>query len=291
MKTQEIVHQWAQQNGDSGECGNVFYEGKTIYSYGYHFKLAQFYDEIVLVNSDGYSSTTSKHQSYVRGAISHLESVRVPNLFKESYSATAKNGAHKVNIKYILGEIDKNIQGLSTARIKERYIDYIQHLVDQLRQYCHHMSVPQSCINKQAQELISAGFIVSDEMLQTIRDKKKADKIKAEAKARREAKAWINHRNEKSFHSSDPVFLRLSELSDKVETSQGVSVPIDEARLLFAVVKRSAINGTSLNAEQLNGCGKIGYYDIDRVVKGDITAGCHHIKYQEIQDFAKRVNW
>lgn len=51
---------------------NMFIEGKTIFSYGYHFPIARrtgkFLEdgrEIVFFNSRHYSVSTSKHQSYV----------------------------------------------------------------------------------------------------------------------------------------------------------------------------------------------------------------------------------
>ena len=291
MKTQEIVHQWAQQNGDQGKCGNVFYENKTIYSYGYHFKLAQFYDGIVLVNSDSYSVSTSKHQNYVRGAISHLTSVSVPILFDPDKNASFRNLAHKTNLEYLAGCIDNNIKSLATARKKESYISAIQYNIENLRLYIDRMNVPKTCQGVLTKLYYEHGFEVNEQVLQNIREVKKSARVKAQAKARRDATKWINRTNEKHFSSSDPVFLRLSEDGENVETSQGVRVPTDQARLLFAVVKRSAINGTSLNSDQLNGCGQIGYYSINRIVKGDITAGCHHIKYKEIAEFAKRVSW
>lgn len=289
MNNTEVAHKWAQNNNDSGKGSNIFYENGIIYSYGYHFEMARHFKGLVLMNSNSYSASTSKHQGYVRQAVNHLEVISVPTLIGDKDNTQHRNAKHKENINYFLSGITSSISSLATARKPEIYVDSIRRTVNSMRRYCDLLSVPQSCLNKKATDLLNDGYEVDEIMLQAIRDKNKSDNIKAERRARKLAKDWINH--EGSLHSSDPVFLRLSELSDKVETSQGVSVPIKEARLLFAVVKRSAINGTSLNSEQLNGCGKIGYYNIDRIVKGDITAGCHHIKYKEIADFAKRVNW
>ena len=291
MNNTELAHRWAQNNGDHGKGSNIFYEDGTIYSYGRHFKIAQHYKGLVLMNSDSYSVSTSKHQSYVRSSVNHLDVIYVPELFGDNTPLQNRNIRHKKNLVYLVGQIDGNIKSLAVARKREIYIEEITRGITALRRYIDVLKAPKTCQNTAVRLYYEHGFEVNEETLQAIKEAKKNAQIKADAKARREAKTWINHRNEKSFHSSDPVFLRLSELSDKVETSQGVNVPIDEARLLFAVVKRSAINGTSLNAEQLNGCGKIGYYNIDRIVKGDITAGCHHIKYKEIADFAERVNW
>lgn len=53
---------------------NFFFEGESIYSYGYHFEAGRIVrnkrgEKAYLINSIHYSSTTSKHQYFVRVAI------------------------------------------------------------------------------------------------------------------------------------------------------------------------------------------------------------------------------
>ena len=68
MKTnQEVADAWAM--GYSAKSGNMFTDGETIYSYGYHFPIAKRVNGHVLFNRTYYSATTSKHQSHVRRAI------------------------------------------------------------------------------------------------------------------------------------------------------------------------------------------------------------------------------
>lgn len=74
----ELTHQWANNPDLSAKCGNVFCEDGTLYSYGRHFPVATLrtLDDgtaIVLFNPDRYSVSTSKHQSYARGAVSGRE--------------------------------------------------------------------------------------------------------------------------------------------------------------------------------------------------------------------------
>lgn len=75
------AHVWAQQNEDTldgrSSDGRMKFEGPTIYSYGSHFAIAHFagtYDgqRVVLFNANGYSSSTGKHRSHVRGALHGL---------------------------------------------------------------------------------------------------------------------------------------------------------------------------------------------------------------------------
>ncbi len=75
-------HVWAQQNEATREGrssdGRIRFDGPTIYSYGSHFPIAHFTEKkfegrrIVLVESAGYSTSTGKHKSLVRGALRGL---------------------------------------------------------------------------------------------------------------------------------------------------------------------------------------------------------------------------
>ena len=48
----------------------MFTDGKTVWSYGYHFPIAHHIkDNTVLYNQDGYSANTSSHKTHVRRAL------------------------------------------------------------------------------------------------------------------------------------------------------------------------------------------------------------------------------
>lgn len=72
----EIIHAFVTGKGPK-RGHNVFREpfyngnGDTIFSYGTHFPMALRFDndKIFVINGDRYSVTTSKHQTWVRGAI------------------------------------------------------------------------------------------------------------------------------------------------------------------------------------------------------------------------------
>ncbi len=84
MNNREVAHFWANQSKPSAKGSHFFYEGDTIYSYGYHFPIARLITHPVtkklayLYNAGKYSVSTSKHQSYVRSAACHLECIPVP---------------------------------------------------------------------------------------------------------------------------------------------------------------------------------------------------------------------
>lgn len=70
------AHVWAQQRQPEGRSnnGNLYFHGRTLYSYGGHFPVGIFAAPggPVFMNADSYSVSTSKHQSYARGAVSHI---------------------------------------------------------------------------------------------------------------------------------------------------------------------------------------------------------------------------
>jgi hypothetical protein len=70
MNNSDVAYAFAA-GATGGKGSNMFIEGDTIYSYGYHFKIAKrLGGREYLYNSDSYSSSTSQHKSHVRQAIS-----------------------------------------------------------------------------------------------------------------------------------------------------------------------------------------------------------------------------
>ena len=65
----------------AGKSGNMFIDGQTIYSYGYHFPIAtRLSNGWYLINKDRYSNTTARHIIHVYRALSGsdvIEAVQV----------------------------------------------------------------------------------------------------------------------------------------------------------------------------------------------------------------------
>lgn len=72
MNHKQVVATWAQQLKTEAKGYNVFFVERTIYSYGYHFPLAHItpfeYENqpIILRNITSYSSSTARHQAFVK---------------------------------------------------------------------------------------------------------------------------------------------------------------------------------------------------------------------------------
>lgn len=69
----EIAEVWIKQEQYEGKTreNRMFFEGDTIYSYGYHFPIARIDKEhgVILFTNKNYSQTTTGHKGYTHRAI------------------------------------------------------------------------------------------------------------------------------------------------------------------------------------------------------------------------------
>lgn len=92
-----------QDYGKNYSDGTVFFNGDTIYSYGYHFPMAhRMHDGSYIVNGDTYSNTTSKHQSNLRTALQQNKTTIIP------FSALQSAGINFKKVEVIDQEDEKN---------------------------------------------------------------------------------------------------------------------------------------------------------------------------------------
>lgn len=73
MNNSMVAHLWANEKKESARGSNFFFEGRSIYSYGYHFEVGRIVrnkcgKKAYLLNDKYYSSSTCKHQHCVRSA-------------------------------------------------------------------------------------------------------------------------------------------------------------------------------------------------------------------------------
>ena len=69
MSNKQVAELFAYTNRE-GHTKNLFIKGKAIYSYGYHFRIAQKIEQNkALFTTRGYSQTTSCHKGLVKRAL------------------------------------------------------------------------------------------------------------------------------------------------------------------------------------------------------------------------------
>ena len=125
MKTnQEVADAWAM--GHRAKSNNMFTDGVTIYSYGYHFPIATRVNGYVLFNRTHYSTTTSRHQNHVKRAMRYSDVI--------SCRAIGANDNERYTRCYV-GELLRKIP--KSHKIDDRVAD----VMGELRQYGRFLEV------------------------------------------------------------------------------------------------------------------------------------------------------
>lgn len=290
----ELTHVWANQTQTHGTGSNMFFEHQTIYSYGYHFKLAQFVNNkegqrCVLVNLKAYSNTTSKHQSLVCRAIpKDIFFLKVVSFFNDIDTAIT---AHKENLTHYINEAER-LQGLTIRanKLKMGYLSQFRNELANFDQYSSFFGLDYLdefnpilrqgiTIKERYQELTTwLGNFQNSEELKKWQEKQKENFIKAAIKAKEKAKESIElfrqFKISAIYQNFGHYLLRYNKETDNVETSGGVKISKD----LFLSAYQRLINNELLKGQHVD---RYTFNGID----GDIVSvGCHKIPMTEIKN-------
>jgi hypothetical protein len=273
----EVCHVWAQQKQSEGKASRIFFDGPSIYSYGRHFEMARFIDaNTVFVTTRGYSVSTAKHLSLVRGAVSHK------TVFKSPHSPTTLKTSG----------ITSNWQGeyfdkAKRARTSTTYLlGVAKHTVTVLREYLEQFPTPIPDSHAELWTALDRGTYLDGEvqaqLLKKEREARKAElesqRLRREEKEREEQERlekWIAGELGYGYFSA----MRLRVRENEVETTHGAKVPVIEARKLYRALKA----GIDVAGQH------IGHYTVTRLDTEEIIIGCHRIPLAEIERIAPQV--
>lgn len=291
----ECVHVYAQRTHDQGRTnnGNIFFNGDTLYSYGYHFPLAHFInDNTVIINDDSYSMTTSNHQALVRQALRHyraiyldtsmIESVINHGVYdKKSLEAKSKQKAEE----YLLSATKRRATHTMESDVSIA-VSIVKNCLKTTEAFNRKPSVS---FRKFADEILNDNTSILKEL------SVKAEKLLQDKKNKAEQylKKWLNFKIDLipyTYREFIDIHMRVSE--DNIETSEGVRFPLNEAIAAFKMIRRVKESGQSLNFNDVNlGVIKLGYYKIDKITcAGHVKAGCHFVKWPQIETIARQLN-
>lgn len=124
MNNKTLAQKFSQRH-TKGKGSNLFIDGDTVYSYGYHFPLARHTDTVingcpvVIVNNRDYSSSTQRHKSYVVNALKGFTVVYIDGCdFKNCDSQINFNNESIVELKLkVVRARTQNYKDLHTERI------------------------------------------------------------------------------------------------------------------------------------------------------------------------------
>jgi len=315
-----IEHRW-MSNTDADKCltvGNKRIRGFTIKHYA--TEIACKYPDkkdpsrgVVIFNNRTYSSRTSGFQCKIRRAIPGTWKTIYINSDRfcrgDDYVSTLRRVACALGIMY--EDQEKLVKEMKTARLKStranlwNRICFAQENVEKLAKFLKRkpkgmkrFKIDVTAVSAEATEY----YFAQDER-RTARwarrneeSRKRQELIDAELKltqAERIAK-WRAGERVYACMYNEPTMVRFSKGGTRVQTSRGVEILLCDALRLFKLAK--AIHGKGLleDSETLKHIEEtrlaIGSYTLNKISpNGDVTVGCHFIKYEEMEQLFNQL--
>ena len=290
----QLAHVWAQQSQPEGRGSHFYFEGPTLYSYGRHFPVARFVEPedggrpVVLFNTERYSNSTNKHQSFARGALYGLP-VRVfyvPDLDAQGCDTLGLNTwRHERNRTHYREKIAAAIESAARARnYAQLHLDTATRAAAEAAEY--------AAAFRLLEDWAPTLGDVPSEGLAAVRElaKQQAAEVRAREKARAAARAVAGaegraewRRGENSQYFGEPTMLRLSRDGESIETSRGAEVPVEDARRVLRL--RRDFPGAR---EWPHGEGpRVGAFTLREVTAdGALVIGCHRLEADELERIA-----
>ena len=289
----EVIHYFANQiqNEGKNQSRNIYFEGKSLFSYGSHYKLAQILTlQSVLINDIGYSVTTSKHINETTHATRHLTRFFSSEVFLKNALSECESLAQKIPFARSnkLNHINR-IKRLYNKVIefdlfcKENKIDFIR--------WSNYQKI-NTKLDKRSKDFKRLQYLYNSlSNIETLESEIKAQKQIEKAKREREQKQLIKrYRLGKSDFlrlDFDLLQIRYNEQGYHVHTSQNVRIDIQEAKKLLIALESLKYNQEAIN-KTLRGY-KISHYTIKGAKNNALVVGCHRIKFDEIKTIAKQI--
>lgn len=260
----EVAHFFSNQTQSDARNsgGTFFFEQEKIFSYGYHFCIARFYEGKLLMTKRRYSNTTRKHVNYVWAATRQHDKIMC--YYPEDNYGTR-------NFFEWTKELEASLALLGKARKPENYLRNIKHMIDEIKEYAAHMSfeMPPALSEIVNSEDIENAIMSNAQRIANLERMRRADqreRVKGEVERFRKFEV-----SRLSSRGGDIDYLRVSE-DRGFETSQGVSLSIEEGLRLYMAIKLGKLNPGD----------KVLHYTVRSIDKKMLVVGCHNIPIKEI---------
>lgn len=278
--SQEVFHIWSTQTQDharqGGRITRAFFSGDSAYSYGRHYEVGRLIKingiKCVLINTSGYSHTTSKHINEALNATEHLPQIKVDSSF---------------NWRLGILKMQANLIDELLNTINQRTVNWNEYNVWDKETQDRFAIFNQLCIvvGKKNLQLKPDGELIEvlQEHIELCKSKTKAkDLVKAaerlakqqeqRIKAQSELEDWLKGGSYTyNLRLFEPQLIRIK--GDQVETTSQAAVPL--------TVAREAL--TKILAGTLPKGSPIGSYEFESFDGETIVVGCHKISVEQAQ--------
>lgn len=272
----QVVHLWANQSQNDARCKNVYFTGKSIWSYGSHYELGRMVTingvNVALVNDTGYSVTTSKHISSAWQGVSHLPRIRVGHDFnyelgllktQDKLIRDLMSNLSARSFYSTLGPKSWGLEGIKDFNRTCLAIGKVDLVIDIPKDFLGLInSHIKKCIRKTKKQRLEKDVIREQNRLESI------------AKGKHEIVAWSAGQGiaTTAVKNLEPQIIRIKD--DRVETSRGAEVPLKHAVMLLERILKG----------QANQGDKIGSFVLDKVLKHTVVIGCHTINIDQAKE-------
>ena len=278
-----VCHAFANNESLNGQSSSIFFSGTKAYSYGHHYVLAEKIGNYTVLNDVGYSSSTSKHISYMSSA-----------LYGTIYRTT------NIIPRVVYNFLAQNIEKLKKANKPENYINAIAYKLDQFYNFWEKENFESSICGYDPNE--QKDGISYFELIQSIKDmpelskssandyflnlevKKKALRDIQDAKNKEKhlqsIKDFMNHKRYSVDYRPQNFeeILRISKDGLFIETSGSAKVNIKSALLLYKMIQaKRDIKGYQID-----------HYTVISI-NGTLKIGCHNIDMKSVHKIGKKL--
>lgn len=298
-----VCHLWANRSQEQARNsnGSLYFNGAIIYSYGHHFPIARHLGSCILFTTECYSITTSQHKSKVRNAIPRS----IPVFYVNDVLAETPE-QHEENLLDMIERSNELLKKSFRARTNTNIDFYMDHAI---RIHNHAIAY------KELFHLKTAIHPIDDSLLDELKEKSKQEAIKQrklnkkkrehelallaerKEKAQEYLQRWINGEiNSREFPYEltklIPVSIRYNKDRDRVQSTMGAECPLMHARIAYSIVKQCRELEKPYSRYLDERTIRLGSFVIDSIdSSGNLKAGCHYIKWDEIKRFAESMQW
>lgn len=284
----EVAHIWASQSQNSGRAGNIYFEDGVIYSYGRHFPVARFAPEIkgnlVLFTNRGYSSSTGKHKTIIRGAI--FSGYNVVYCDDPTRGADHNLGVWRSTVERLRADFAAKTHRITRGNLAVQ----IFHTCAAAIEYAMAVDVAiPDWANETNDEMTARDYVYEAAKAREV--KREAARIEREKLAAVDAgdrlTMWQAGQNppQNGFHYCATV-LRLK--GDEIQTSRGANIPVADALKLWPLLLRVKQSGKTLEAG-LHSI-QLGAYRFNSFDGATLIVGCHSIGWDQLEKMAVELN-
>lgn len=326
-----VAHVWAAQTQHRGQNGKGTFRFQVGSLYSYGVEIARIVDtpaktKVALINTRGYSVTTSAHQGRAARAVSHLPTFRMNGTLpwgepKEVHAAMladatvllGKAKRARTNGGYILDSARQRVEEanlfartfrlrIPPAVLDDNLVEAVRRRKDQIERQTKRAA------KKAAAERLRVYRSRAEAYLNGTgevwwKPNPRADaafhqlpaemrKLLLDEMAKRSAKAAADWRAGGLYDGTllrdGPARLRIA---DKVvQTSMGAEVPVKDAKRLFPKIVAQRKLGQALDMYSATRPFPIGNFRLSKIeADGSIVVGCHNIPWSEIELIAREL--